>query len=39
MNFFLEESFSKRKKPKLKLLRETHKQSFLKENSLLARLI
>jgi hypothetical protein len=39
MNFSQEESFSKREKPKLRLQREILKQSFLKENSLHARLI
>lgn len=39
MNFYHEESFSKREKPKLKLQREIPKQSFLRENNLLARLI
>jgi hypothetical protein len=39
MNFFHEGSFSKRGKPKLKLQREILKQSFLKEKSLLVRLI
>jgi hypothetical protein len=39
MNFFHEGSFSKREKLKLKLQREILKHLFLKEKSLLVRLI